>query len=176
LLLELCKLKGDYENKHYRIFEKLLALVINLKPNLPFIDRQVAPFAGRRYNIDFGVKTKSKQCYTILVEYKKNVKSVGIFTKGDLIYWKEFLERRKGYPNKDGDDFGQIKGYYLSFKEMGKCCENCIAILTDGFTWIIFQFKKAHAAKINKEELIGIYKLPEQFQELKKILQNYLNQ
>ena len=87
----------------------------------------------------------------LLIEYKKpdsdelkaQLKGEEILLKsrGVLENYEDFENCKKGFPNRDKDGIGQIRGYWYYLRKYGKIKPNAVSILTNGKIWIIFCFR-----------------------------------
>ncbi len=132
----------------------------------------------------FKYAKKIYRCYwKQMVTNDQNKKNNGV-----LINCEDFFKFRKDYPNRAGDSIGQVRGYFYFYKDKHYVYNRnplpYFAILTNGIDWIIFDFKdnlknscinpcEKLKQKIEPEEIIDIFELPEDFYQLQDCISNY---
>jgi hypothetical protein len=170
---------------YYDTLEKVLKLIIGegLK-----VEKNVAVKEGRRNRVDFAIRGNESDRYKIIIEFKRpamltqsicyDSKSSKLILKkrGELENYERWKSGKKGYPAKEGDWVGQLRGYFLSMKEEGKLDDDSFSILTNGLLWVIFKFDSAKEVNdsVADSEIVSYFVLPNDYERLKEKIKELL--
>jgi len=162
------------------LLEKDLKIEIEIKPTEPSCDLLIKKGKDILCLIEF-----KKLCS---VEFNANVINKGskkcliLCSNGKLPNWG-----KNTYPNESQDGIGQIRGYFyrfLLYKNISTNAQKPFAILTNGFTWIIFDYRFLSTCpeeitgivsnSLSEEEVI-YFLLPEELANFKDFLNKKLS-
>ena len=194
-LLELLKIINNDEGEvHYQIIKEILQLLVpdikfdaDEKNKKPDKEARVDCYYHCRNNariipffIEFKKTTsaefsKSVMLYHLYKLYKDHPNSEIASDVEEILRTLQLGQLKKesdgNYQNQDKDEVGQSKRYYYKLKEEN---EVKLSIVTDGFLWIVFNFRSEEESPISIDDIEGAFYIRNK-EELTKLI-DLLNQ